>query len=91
VSRSGRACGERRWLSPPTSMRKPCCLSFGLFGVRGVITLVAIATALNDRKIPTPRGARWHVSSVMNFLARYFWSPARQRGASWLRSTEAWP
>ena len=36
----------------------------------GAITLAAIATALNDRKIPTPRGARWHVSSVMNLLAR---------------------
>jgi len=36
----------------------------------GAITLAAIATALNNRKIPTPRGARWHVSSVMNLLAR---------------------
>jgi hypothetical protein len=34
------------------------------------MTLDAIATALNDRKVPTPRGARWHVSSVMNLLAR---------------------
>jgi hypothetical protein len=30
----------------------------------------AITHALNDRKIPTPRGAKWHVSSVMNLLAR---------------------
>jgi len=29
----------------------------------------AITGALN-RNIPTPRGARWHVSSVMNLLAR---------------------
>jgi DNA invertase Pin-like site-specific DNA recombinase len=36
----------------------------------GSITLAAIATALNNRKIPTPRGARWHVSSVTNLLAR---------------------
>jgi DNA invertase Pin-like site-specific DNA recombinase len=36
----------------------------------GALTLAAIAAALNDRKIPTPRGARWHVSSVMNLLAR---------------------
>jgi len=36
----------------------------------GAITLAAIATALNDRRVPTPRGARWHVSSVMNLLAR---------------------
>jgi DNA invertase Pin-like site-specific DNA recombinase len=36
----------------------------------GAITLAAIAAAMNNRKIPTPRGARWHVSSVMNLLAR---------------------
>jgi hypothetical protein len=24
----------------------------------------------NERRIPTPRGARWHVSSVAKFLAR---------------------
>ena len=36
----------------------------------GAISLSAIATALNNRKIPTPRGARWHVSSVMNLLVR---------------------
>ena len=36
----------------------------------GAITLAAIATALNDRKVPTPRSAKWHVSSVMNLLAR---------------------
>ncbi len=39
-------------------------------GYEGAITLAAIATALNDRKIPTPRGVRWHVSSAMNLLAR---------------------
>ena len=36
----------------------------------GSITLAAITTALNDRRIPTARGARWHVSSVANLLAR---------------------
>ena len=36
----------------------------------GAITLAAIAAALNDRKVPTARGAHWHVSSVMNLLAR---------------------
>ena len=30
----------------------------------------AITQILNERKIPTARGARWHVSSVMNLLAR---------------------
>ena len=30
----------------------------------------AITRALNDRKIPTARGARWHVSTVANLLAR---------------------
>jgi hypothetical protein len=29
----------------------------------------AIASALNERNIPTPRGARWHVSSLPIFLA----------------------
>jgi DNA invertase Pin-like site-specific DNA recombinase len=36
----------------------------------GAITLAAITTALNDWRVPTPRGARWHVSSVANLLAR---------------------
>jgi DNA invertase Pin-like site-specific DNA recombinase len=36
----------------------------------GSITLAAITAALNDRRVPTPRGARWHVSSVANLLAR---------------------
>jgi len=36
----------------------------------GAQSIGAITAALNKRKIPTPRGARWHVSSVMNLLAR---------------------
>ena len=36
----------------------------------GAITLAAISTALNERRIRTARGGRWHVSSVMNLLAR---------------------
>ena len=36
----------------------------------GAWTVGAVTLALNERKIPTPRGARWHVSSVMNPLAR---------------------
>ena len=36
----------------------------------GKITIGAITSSLNERKIPTQRGSRWHVSSVMNLLAR---------------------
>jgi DNA invertase Pin-like site-specific DNA recombinase len=36
----------------------------------GTITIGAVTRLLNERKIPTPRGARWHVSSVANLLAR---------------------
>src|SRR5687767_3489495 len=36
----------------------------------GTITLAAISKALTDRKIPTPRGGRWHVSTVAALLAR---------------------
>src|ERR1043166_485901 len=36
----------------------------------GTITIGAITRSLNERKIPTKRGARWHVSSVANLLAR---------------------
>jgi hypothetical protein len=36
----------------------------------GAITIGAITRSLNERKIPTPRGSRWHVSSVANLLAR---------------------
>jgi DNA invertase Pin-like site-specific DNA recombinase len=34
------------------------------------ITIGAITHSLNERKIPTARGSRWHVSSVANLLAR---------------------
>jgi DNA invertase Pin-like site-specific DNA recombinase len=36
----------------------------------GAITIGAITRALNERGIRTARGARWHVSSVSNLLAR---------------------
>jgi len=36
----------------------------------GAITLAAISNALTARKIPTIRGARWHVSRVAALLAR---------------------
>jgi DNA invertase Pin-like site-specific DNA recombinase len=36
----------------------------------GASTLRAIAEALNARGIPTPRGARWHATSVRNVFAR---------------------
>jgi DNA invertase Pin-like site-specific DNA recombinase len=36
----------------------------------GSITLAAITSAFNNRRIPTARDARWHVSSVANLLAR---------------------
>lgn len=36
----------------------------------GAITIGAITRSLNERKIPTTRGSRWHVSSVSNLLAR---------------------
>ena len=36
----------------------------------GASTLAAITAAFNERKIPTPRGAQWHVSTVANLLAR---------------------
>ena len=37
---------------------------------QGVITIGAITRSLNERRVPTPRGSRWHVSSVANLLAR---------------------
>ncbi len=36
----------------------------------GVASLAGIARELNDRGIVTPRGGRWHASSVKNLLAR---------------------
>jgi DNA invertase Pin-like site-specific DNA recombinase len=36
----------------------------------GTITIGAVTRALNERKVPTARGSRWHVSSVANLLAR---------------------
>lgn len=36
----------------------------------GVTSLGAVATALNERGMLTPRGAQWHKSSVRNLIAR---------------------
>jgi DNA invertase Pin-like site-specific DNA recombinase len=36
----------------------------------GATTLASITAAFNERRITTPRGAQWHVSSVANLLAR---------------------
>jgi DNA invertase Pin-like site-specific DNA recombinase len=36
----------------------------------GITGMVAIATALNGRGVRTPRGGRWHCSSVRNVLNR---------------------
>jgi DNA invertase Pin-like site-specific DNA recombinase len=36
----------------------------------GVVSLGAVADALNERGMLTPRGGRWHKSSVRNLLAR---------------------
>lgn len=37
---------------------------------KGVTSLQGLAAALNERGMQTPRGARWHASSVRNLLAR---------------------
>lgn len=42
----------------------------GALAGEGICSLGPIATALNDRGILTPRGGRWHKSSVRNLLAR---------------------
>ena len=36
----------------------------------GISSFGGIAEALNERRIPTARGGRWHVSTVMNLLNR---------------------
>lgn len=36
----------------------------------GATSLPALAAGLNARRIQTPRGGRWHPSSVRNLLAR---------------------
>lgn len=33
-------------------------------------TIGAVTRSLTERKIPTARGARWHMSSVANLLTR---------------------
>lgn len=37
---------------------------------RGCTSLATLAAGLNDRRIRTPRGGRWHPSSARNLLAR---------------------
>lgn len=44
--------------------------SFGVTPVPGAVTLRDRTEALNQRGIRSARGGRWHVSSVMNLLAR---------------------
>jgi hypothetical protein len=36
----------------------------------GTISIGAITRALTERKVPPPRGVRWHISSTANLLAR---------------------
>jgi hypothetical protein len=36
----------------------------------GVTSLLAIASALNDRGISTARGGAWHATTVRNVLSR---------------------
>jgi DNA invertase Pin-like site-specific DNA recombinase len=36
----------------------------------GAVTIGAVTRSLNDRKVRTARGSRWHVSSVANLLTR---------------------
>ena len=36
----------------------------------GAITIGAITRSLNERRVLTPQGSRWHVSSVANLLVR---------------------
>lgn len=37
---------------------------------RGITSLPALASALNEMQMKTPRGGKWHASSVRNLLAR---------------------
>src|SRR5205085_11751303 len=36
----------------------------------GTVSIGGVTRALNERKVPTARGAQWHVSSTANLLAR---------------------
>jgi hypothetical protein len=36
----------------------------------GITSVRAIATELNERKVPTARGAKWHATSVARLLNR---------------------
>jgi len=42
----------------------------GALRLDGILSLGAMATALNERGMLTPRGGQWHKSSVKNLLAR---------------------
>ena len=36
----------------------------------GAITIGAMTRSLNERRVLTPRGCRWHISAVANLLSR---------------------
>jgi DNA invertase Pin-like site-specific DNA recombinase len=41
-----------------------------LIRAEGAVSIGAVMRALNERKVPSPRGAQWHVSSTANLIAR---------------------
>jgi hypothetical protein len=38
----------------------------------GHTSLEALASQLNEQKVPTPRGTRWYASSVRNLMSRVY-------------------
>lgn len=53
----------------------------GALRTEGIVSLGAIADALNERGMLTPRGGRWHKSSVRNLLNRLRNSDNRENRA----------
>ena len=60
----------RRRLLPHGSLRGDVATPLRAIKAEGAQSIGAITAALNARQIPSVRGTRWHVSSVMNLLAR---------------------
>lgn len=70
-SRSVRSPSRRKGL------RQAAALWRGHIRAAGAATLSVIANELNSREMMTPRGGRWHASSVANLLRRLDTWPGR--------------
>jgi DNA invertase Pin-like site-specific DNA recombinase len=68
--REAGAAGRSSLIAAADDQARSLLAILRMLRAEGRITIGAITRSLNERKIRTQRGSRWHVSSVANLLAR---------------------